>query len=63
MPDKDVIKGKAKQGRGLIKEAAGDANGKLSVKVAAKVEQAVGKAQEAVGHAKDAVKEAAEKKH
>jgi uncharacterized protein YjbJ (UPF0337 family) len=63
MPDKDVIKGKAKKGRGLIKEAAGDANGKLTDKLAGKTDQAVGKVQEAVGHAKDAVKDAAAKRH
>lgn len=61
MPDKDVIKGKVKQGRGLIKEAAGDANGKLTVKIAGKTEQAIGKMQEAVGHAKDSVKDAVAK--
>lgn len=62
MPDKDVIKGKAKQGRGLIKEAAGDANGKLSDKLSGKAQQAAGKVQEKIGHAKDAAKNAAAKK-
>jgi uncharacterized protein YjbJ (UPF0337 family) len=56
MPDKDVIKGKAKQAHGLIKEAAGDATGKVGTKIAGKTEQAAGKVQEAVGHAKDHAK-------
>jgi uncharacterized protein YjbJ (UPF0337 family) len=63
VPNKDVIKGKATQAKGLIKEATGDATGKTTTKIAGKAEQAAGKAQEAIGHAKDRVKEAATKEH
>ena len=56
MPDKDRIKGAAKDLGGKIKETAGKATGDKRLQAEGMADQAVGKVQNAFGKAKDALK-------
>ena len=57
--NKDQVKGRAKEVKGNIKEAAGKLVGNDKLKIEGRVDKAVGKAQGAYGDLKDAVKKKA----
>jgi uncharacterized protein YjbJ (UPF0337 family) len=59
--DKDRIKGMAQQGKGAVKEAAGDLTGDEKLKAEGKMDKAEGKVRNAVGGAKDAIRDAVNK--
>lgn len=54
--NKDQIKGRAKEVKGNIKEAAGKVVGNDNLKIEGRIDKAAGKAQGAYGDLKDAVK-------
>ncbi|HEY3330210.1 MAG TPA: CsbD family protein [Capsulimonadaceae bacterium] len=58
MPDKDVIKGKAKHAEGHMQAAFGDMTNNPDQKAKGQVKKVQGKAQEATGHLKDAFRAA-----
>lgn len=61
MVDKDVVKGKLKQGEGKLQDAAGDVTDSPEDQMAGKAKQAEGKVQEGYGKAKDSVRDSRNK--
>ena len=59
--DDERMKGKANQGLGTVKEAAGKATGNEQLEGEGAGQKAEGKVEDTVGRAKDKVKEAADK--
>ena len=59
--DKDRIEGGAKQAKGAIEEATGEAIGDAKLAAEGKHDKVVGKIQNAVGGVNDAVRDAAKK--
>ncbi|THD43523.1 MAG: CsbD family protein [Bradyrhizobium sp.] len=56
--DKDRIAGAAKEAKGSVKEAIGNATGDAKLQSSGKMDKVEGKTQNAIGGAKDAVREA-----
>ena len=61
MPDNDRAKGKANQGIGSVKEAAGKATGNEDMQAEGAAQKTKGKVEDTAGRAKDKVKEIADK--
>lgn len=60
MPDKDVIKGKAKNVEGHVQQAIGDLTDNPRDKSEGQAKKVQGKLHESVGHVKDAARAAAD---
>jgi uncharacterized protein YjbJ (UPF0337 family) len=58
MPHKDEVKGKAKETRGHVKEAAGKMTGDEKLRTDGAADKAEGKVQKGIGKAKDAARDA-----
>lgn len=59
--NKDQVEGAIEQGKGKLKEAAGDLTGNKNLEAAGELDQAKGKIQKGYGDAKEELKDAIDK--